>query len=175
MLGRETLPRRRRIGKGESVVEVYKSPLGCICSCSSPHLRAPDPMLLVGVMLPGFRVKQGRNLLLHGRGPSAADMALGGSSLPHVGLRGHFCPPLRYQDPATARTSARRGLSAALFVLKGLGNFYCWFPRSDSVFWRNVRYLRCSVRRFLSSQVQQQMKWKTSSFLQRSTITAKPD
>lgn len=156
-------------------MEVCKSPAGCIRSCSSTRLRAPEPVLLVGVMLPGSGVKQGRNLLLHGHSPSAADVALGGSSLLHMGLRSRLSPPLQCWALTMARRSARRGLCAALVVLKGLCNFYRCFPRSDNVFWRNLRYLRCSVHQFLSLQVQQQKKWKISSFLQQSTITAKPD
>jgi len=73
---RQRHPSPEKDGKGESMVEVCKSPAGCILCCSSPRLRALEPALLVGVLLPGSEFKQGRNLLLHGRSPSAADVAL---------------------------------------------------------------------------------------------------
>lgn len=98
-------------------------------------------------MLPGSRVKQGQSLLFLNCCPFAADVALQG--LPHLGLHSHLCPPpLQCQASTPTSRPARRVFCAALVVLKGPCNLYYCFPRSDGVFWRNVRYLRCSTRWF---------------------------
>lgn len=66
-------------------------------------------MLLVGVMLPGFRVKQGRNLLLHGRGPSAADVAPGGEQPATRGSLWSLLPPIVMPGPGHGQEISTEG------------------------------------------------------------------
>lgn len=143
MLGRETLP--WRMGKGgarwKSVSHQRAAFIAAVPLLSEPRANAAGRGNATRIQSqtekkpPATRPRS----LCCGCGPGGQQSTARGSPQSLVP------PALQCRAPTTARRAAWRGLCAALVALKGLCNFYCFFPRSDNMFWRNVHYLRCSV------------------------------
>lgn len=101
---------------------------------------------LVREILPGFQSQRGTKPPISQLLFFCCRCGSAGAATP--GSPQSFVPPpcnTKHQHPPADQ---HRGLCAALVVLKSPCNMYYCFPRSDGVFWRNARYLRCSARWF---------------------------